>query len=502
MPDIILGVEGLSKSFAGVQALKDVSFDVRRGEVHAICGENGAGKSTFIKLLTGAETPSSGWIEFEGMRYASLEPRQAMDLGIAVIYQEFSLVPYLSVAENIFYGREIKRYGIRDKTQMNAHAKALCDEMGVDIDIRTRVGLLGTAYQQIVEILKAVAKNAKFIIMDEPTASLTIKETHIFFGIIEKLKKNNTTIVFISHRLEEVFEICDRVTVFCDGAYIVTKDVNELDRKQLISYMVGRELTDAYPAPRSAVGDVVFEARNVGNSQVHDVGFTLRKGEILGFGGLVGAGRTELARLIFGADPMFSGGMVKNGSEYRPESPQQALANGVGLIPEDRKHQGLVLGQSIRKNISYSSLRRYAGKLMNVKSRKENELVERMIRDLDIRTPSMEQLARNLSGGNQQKVVLAKVLATECDIMIFDEPTRGIDVGAKQEIYLLMCKLAEEGKSIIMISSEMPELIGMSQRIIVMSGGTVVGELQKDDFSQTRILEMASSKLSRRSEAR
>ncbi|MDR0361542.1 MAG: sugar ABC transporter ATP-binding protein [Planctomycetota bacterium] len=496
MQDIILKVEGLLKSFAGVQALKDISFEIRRGEVHAICGENGAGKSTFIKLLTGAETPSSGSIEFEGVRYAHLEPRQAMDLGISVIYQEFSLIPYLSVAENIFYGREIKKFGLRDKAEMNARAKALCDEMGIDIDICARVGLFGTAYQQIVEILKAVAKNAKFIIMDEPTASLTIKETHIFFGIIEKLKKNNTTIVFISHRLEEVFEICDRVTVFCDGAYITTKDVSELDRKQLISYMVGRELTDVYPAPRNLPGEVVFEARNVGNNLVHDVGFTLRKGEILGFGGLVGAGRTELARLIFGADPMFSGRMVKSGLEYRPGSPREALISGVGLIPEDRKYQGLILGQSICKNISFSSLRRYAGKLGNIKSRRENELVERMIRDLDIRAPSAEQLARNLSGGNQQKVVLARILATECDIMIFDEPTRGIDVGAKQEIYTLMCELADAGKSIVMISSEMPELIGMSHRIIVMGGGTVVGELRKEEFSQTRILEMASSKLS------
>ncbi len=498
MDDSILRVKGLSKTFAGVQALKDISFDIRRGAVHAICGENGAGKSTFIKLLTGAETPSSGTIEFEGVTYGHLEPKQAMDLGISVIYQEFSLIPYLSVAENIFYGREIHKFGVRNIAAMNERARALCHEMGVDIDIRTRVGLLGTAYQQIVEILKAVAKNAKFIIMDEPTASLTIKETQIFFDIIDKLKKNNTTIVFISHRLEEVFEICDRVTVFCDGRYIVSKDIGEIDRGQLISYMVGRELSDVFPTPKSVPGEAVFEARGISNSHLHDVSFTLHKGEILGFGGLVGAGRTELARVIYGADPVTRGKMFKNGAEYAPDAPQQALENGVGLIPEDRKHQGLILGQSIRKNISYSSLRRYSGALRNIKPKKENALVERMIRELDIRTPSPEQLARNLSGGNQQKVVLAKILATECDIMIFDEPTRGIDVGAKHEIYLLMCALAEAGKSIIMISSEMPELMGMSQRIIVMGGGTIVGELQKDEFSQTRILEMASSKLSKK----
>jgi ribose transport system ATP-binding protein len=497
MGDTILKVNRLSKYYEMVKALDDISFEIKRGEVHAICGENGAGKSTFIKLLSGANEPSEGTIEFEGVTYNKLTPRQAMDLGITVIYQEFSLIPYLSVAENIFYGREIHKHGICDITKMNEEARKLCEDMGVDIDIKTRICDLGIAHQQIVEILKAVSQKSKFIIMDEPTAPLTLKETKIFFGIIDKLKQNNTTIVFISHRLEEVFEICDRITVFCDGTYVVTKDVSDINKKQLISFMVGRELTDDYPVPKCKPGEVVFKAEKITNKNVKNVSFELRRGEIVGFGGLVGAGRTELARIIFGADEIQSGKMMLKEKEYAPKSPLDALKAGIGLIPEDRKNQGVILKLSVKENVIYSSLRDYS-KLLTVVKQAEKECVNKYIKELNIKTPSPLQLVKNLSGGNQQKVVLAKMMATDCDIFIFDEPTRGIDIGAKQEIYELMCRLVEAGKSIIMISSEMPELVGMSNRIMVMSDGCICGELQRNEFSQELILEMASSKLSKK----
>jgi ribose transport system ATP-binding protein len=494
MEDYILEVKHLSKYFAGVKALHDVSLSIKRGEVHAICGENGAGKSTLIKLLTGANEPTSGSIVFEGQEYTKLEPRQAMNLGITVIYQEFSLVPYLSVAENIYLGREIQKHGIRDIKAMNKGAQELCESMGITIDINTRICDLGVAYQEIVEIMKAVSQHSKFIIMDEPTAPLTVKETQIFFNIIKKLKENNTTIVFISHRLEEVFEICDRVTVLCDGKYVSTNDVKTINRKQLISYMVGRELADDYPKPDKKPGNVIFQAKNLTNQWVKDASFELRECEILGFGGLVGAGRTELARIIFGADKKLSGEMFYLGSPYEPGSPQGALKNGIGLIPENRKSQGIVSGLSVKENIVISSLNQYARNSV-INRRLERTAVNTLIGDLNIKTPGAEQIIANLSGGNQQKVVLAKLLATNCNIFIFDEPTRGIDVGAKQEIYHLMCHLIEEGKSIIMISSEMPELIGMSNRIMVMSNGKICGELQREQFSQELILEIASSNL-------
>lgn len=492
MNDIILRVSHLTKYFAMVKALDDISFDVRRGEVHALCGENGAGKSTFIKLLTGAHEPARGTIEFEGQTYEKLTPKLAMDLGIAVIYQEFSLIPYLTVAENIFYGQEIQKFGIRNIKEMNRRAGELCREMGVNLDVRTRVKELGVAYQQIVEIMKAVSKNARFIIMDEPTAPLTINETKIFFDIIKKLKEKNVTIIFISHRLDEVFELCDRVTVFCDGRYMVTKDVTEVTKKQLIAYMVGRELTDDYPGNTAVPGEVLLKAQSLTNKKVRKVSFELRRGEILGFGGLVGAGRTELARVLYGADPATAGEMFLKGKWYAPSSPKDGLRNGVGLIPEDRKRQGLVLGLSVGENAAYSILDQ-CSEAKVISRKKVNTSVDKYIEELRIKTPTKAQLVKNLSGGNQQKVVLAKMLATNCEILIFDEPTRGIDVGAKQEIYNLMVQLAKAGKGIIMISSEMPELIGMSDRILVMSHGAVTGELSREEYSQERILELASS---------
>ncbi len=490
--DIIISVRGVSKYYAKVRALDNVNLDIRRGEVLSLCGENGAGKSTFIKMLTGAETPSSGEIVINGKSYSSLDPQTSMQLGIAAVYQEFSLIPYLSIAENIFYGRELKNGFILNHKEMERRAQQLFNDMEIDIDVRKRVCDIGVAYKQIVEILKAVARDPKFIILDEPTASLTLKETAIFFNVIRKLREKNCTILFISHRLEEVFELCDRAAVFMDGKFVTVKDVKDLSMKQLIALMVGRELSGDYPLPVHTTDEVVLEVKHLENASIHDVSFKLHKGEILGFGGLVGAGRTELARAIFGADPVSSGELIFKGYKYNPKSPRHALDCGVGLIPEDRKTQGVLLGLTVRENTVFSSLPKYLKCGFIIDSRKERSETQRYIDELRTKTPSMEQIVRNLSGGNQQKVVLARILSTECDVLIFDEPTRGIDVAAKQEIYHLMCRLADQGKSIIMISSEMPELIGMSQRICVMSGGRITAELKREEFSQELILEKAA----------
>lgn len=492
--DIILSVRNLSKYYAKVKALSDITLDVKRGEILALCGENGAGKSTFIKLLTGAEEPSHGEIIFDGKTYKSLDPVLSGELGIAAVYQEFSLIPFLSIAENIFYGREIKyKSGILNLKEMYRRAQQLFDDMGMHIDVRKRICDIGVAYQQLVEILKAVSRRPKFIILDEPTAPLTLKETAIFFNIVKKLRESQTTVIFISHRLEEVFEICDRAAVFMDGTFVTCKNVKDFTMKSLISAMVGREISDDYPSPRKTSSEVVLKCLHLNNDKVHDVSFELHKGEIIGFGGLVGAGRTETVRAIFGADPLHSGEIYLNGQRYQPKDPRHALKCGIGLIPEDRKSQGVLLSLAVRANVVFSSLPRYLKAGFIIDSKKERAASAGYIKELNIKTPSMEQLVKNLSGGNQQKVVLGRILSTECSVLIFDEPTRGIDVGAKQEIYNLMCELADRGKSIIMISSEMPELIGMSQRIYVMSEGHITAELKRGEFSQEKILEKASS---------
>lgn len=490
--DIILAVKGLSKYYAKVKALDDINLEVHRGEVLALCGENGAGKSTFIKLLTGAEQPSHGTITYNGKTYSSLDPITSMQLGIAAVYQEFSLIPYLSIAENIFYGREPKKGLLLDRKLIFRTAQKLFDDMGMHIDVRRRVCDIGVAYQQLVEILKAVSRKPKFIILDEPTAPLTMKETDIFYNIVARLKEQGTTIIFISHRLEEVFRICDRAAVFMDGKFVTCKPIRDFTMKSLIAAMVGREISGDYPAPRHTSDEVVLECKGLSNDKIHDVSFVLHKGEILGFGGLVGAGRTETVRAIFGADPLTGGTITFKGHKYVPGSPRHALKCGIGLIPEDRKSQGVLLSLVVRENVVFSSLPRYLRGGFVIDSKKEKSAVAGYIKELNIKTPGMEQLVKNLSGGNQQKVVLARLMSTDCDVLIFDEPTRGIDVGAKQEIYNLMCELANRGKSIIMISSEMPELIGMSQRICVMSEGTITAVLPKEGISQEKILEMAS----------
>ncbi len=492
MQDNILEVRHLSKYYAGVKALDDVSIAFRRGEVHALAGENGAGKSTLIKAITGAIVPTAGTIVLEGQEYAKLNPIDAIDKGIAAIYQEFTLIPHLTVAENIYFGKEVAKGGFVDKKAMNASARALMDDMGITLDPAAYVCDLGIAYQQIVEIAKAVAANSKILIMDEPTAPLTNKETEMLFQIIEKLRARNVTIIYISHRMDEIFKVCDRVSVMRDGKYIRTDNTADITVHDLIANMVGRELGEDYPQRTKPLGEVVLEVEGLKSEKVHDISFQLHKGEILGFGGLVGAGRTEVMQAIFGADRVKEGTITVKGKRETVKSPAKALELGIGLIPEDRKNQGVLLGLSVRQNVTFSSLKQAMVGCF-VRNKKDIAIATEYIEKLRIKTPSVNQQVKNLSGGNQQKVVLAKALATKCDIIIFDEPTRGIDVGAKQEIYSLMRHLVdEEGKSIIMVSSEMPELIGMSDRILVMRHGGIVGEIQKEDYSQELILEYAS----------
>ena len=492
MQEYILEVQHLKKYYAGVKALDDVSIGFRRGEIHALAGENGAGKSTLIKALTGAIEPTAGTIVLEGESFSKLNPIQAMEKGIAAIYQEFTLIPHLTVAENIYFGKEISRHGFVNKKVMNEQVASLLAEMGIELDPTSYICDLGVAYQQIVEIVKAVAANSKILIMDEPTAPLTNNETEMLFRIIDKLRERNVTIIYISHRMEEIFRVCDRVSVMRDGKYICTENTKDIDVHRLIAHMVGRELGEDYPLRSAELGETVLEVENLQSQKVHGVSFQLRKGEILGFGGLVGAGRTEVMQAIFGADRIIGGQIRIGGKDVSITSPTKALEAGIGLIPEDRKGQGVLLGMSVRQNVTFSSLKQ-AMRGPFVSDRKDIAIAEEYSKKLRIKTPSVNQLVKNLSGGNQQKVVLAKALATQCDIIIFDEPTRGIDVGAKQEIYQLMRRLVdEEGKSIIMVSSEMPELIGMSDRILVMRHGKIAGELQREDFSQNLILEYAS----------
>lgn len=488
---IVLKMNNITKVFPGVLALDNVCMEFEQGEVHAIIGENGAGKSTLIKILTGAHEPTSGTIELFGQTHTHFTPHEAIEKGISAIYQEFILVPYLTVTENIFYGREELNGIFLKKAEMQQKTRELCREMGVDVDPKAKVQDLGVAYQQIVEIVKAVSHNAKVLVMDEPSAPLTTKEIEMMFNVIRKLKEKGVTILYISHRLEEVFEICDRVSIMRDGKYIKTAKTCDITKKELIAHMVGRELGENFPGGAGSTGEVVLKAEHLMTAKIKDVSFELKRGEILGFGGLVGAGRTETAMALFGVDALKAGHIELNGKRIKVKSPKDAISKGIGLIPEDRKKFGLVLTMQVKENITYGIL----GSISNasfVNVKKEDEISQNLRDELRIKTPSLKQKAKNLSGGNQQKVVLAKWLATKCDILIFDEPTRGIDVGAKQEIYYLMNELTKRGKSIIMISSEMPELIGMSDRIIIMHEGLIAGELAKHEYSQEKILEIAS----------
>ncbi len=489
--DLLLELKEIRKEYPGVLALDNLSLSFKEGEVHAICGENGAGKSTLIKIITGAIQPTSGTIMYTGRKVEHQNPIASMNEGISCIYQEFNLIPELTVSENVFFGREMKKNGFIDFTSMREKTCSLLQDLGIDINPDDKVKNLTVGFQQIVEIAKALSQNVRVLIMDEPSAPLTNNELVYLFNIVKKLRSQGVTVLYISHRLEEVFELADRVSVIRDGRFIRTMDISKTSRDELIHLMVGRELGNDFPEGSSATDETVLKIEGLNTAKLSDVSFDVKKGEILGLAGLVGAGRTETARAVFGADPVKSGKITLKGRDVVIKSPRDAIGKGIGLIPEDRKQHGILAMLSIRHNISFSSLESFAGRLL-INRKKEIALTSEMKKKLRIKAPTLEVAVSSLSGGNQQKVVLSKALMTDSDILFFDEPTRGIDVGAKQEIYRLMRDLAAEGKSIIMISSEMPELIGMSDRIMILCEGRVVKELQKNEFSQEMILEYAS----------
>jgi len=488
----ILELKGITKIYPGVVALDDVSLGFRRGTVHAIVGENGAGKSTFIKIITGAVAPSRGEIWFEGQKVEGMNPEKALEMGISAIYQELNLLKHLSVAENIFYNRYPKKHGMIDFSAIERGSRAVLDRLGVKIDPKTLVKDLTVGYQQLVEIAKSLSRTVKVLILDEPSAPLTANELKYLFDIVRTMKRENLAILYISHRLEEVFELCDEVSVFRDGRLIQSMRVCDTCKNDLIRHMVNRELTESYPETRARRGEAALTVKNLNTAMLKDVSFTAYRGERLGFAGLVGAGRTETARAVFGADRVLSGEILLGGKPVKITSPTDAIKNGIVYLSEDRKQLGLFLNMTIQDNILFSFYPRLVNRLGLIKKGEGAALCDAQIRKLAIKTPSAQQLVRNLSGGNQQKVILAKWLLMKCDVIFFDEPTRGIDVGAKQEIYRLMNDLADEGKAVVMISSEMPELLGMSDRVIVMHEGRVAGELTREEATQEAVLKFAS----------
>ena len=493
----ILEMRKISKAFYGVQALNNVDFDVLRGETHALLGENGAGKSTLMKILSGAYQRDAGEIFFDGDKIEIPTPLAAQRIGISIIYQEFNLIPGLSVAENIFLGREpVKGNGLINWRVLNKDAQELLERLHADISPTTLVDQLSVAEQQFVEIAKALSFGSKLIIMDEPTATLTPTEIERLFEVMRELKSRGVSIIYISHHLDEIFEVADRVTVLRDGEHVATDEVKNVDKDLIIRWMVGRDLVNTYPARTTSPGEVILEVRNLSRRGVlHDISFELRRGEILGIAGLVGSGRTELVRALYGADPVDEAQVTLRGETVNVLSPKESIKNGLGLLPEDRKQEGLILEQSIKSNVTLSNLKRVLRGLL-INHGDEKKMVDSYIQSLAIRTPSNQSLAKNLSGGNQQKVVLAKWLFTDSDILIFDEPTRGIDVGAKYEIYQLMNQLTENGKSIIMVSSELPEIIGVSDRVLVLHKGRITGEHLREDLNQELIMRNAAGEAS------
>ena len=485
----ILEMNNCTKVYPGVKAMDSVSLSVKRGEIHALVGENGAGKSTLIRCLSGAAVLDGGTIEFDGKTFERMTPKHSRSLGIEVIYQELNLIDALTVAENVCFGDEYGRFV--DYKLLNRKATEVFQRMEVPMDVSVQVGKLPIAQQQLVEIAKSISKDVKLLVMDEPTAPLTDDETEVLFRIIRKLKADGVTIIYISHRLDEIFNICDSVSVMRDGKMIKTLAVKDTTRRELIELMVGRTLTESFPVRSHITDEVALELRGLTGNGDSDINLSVHKGEIVGLAGLVGSGRTEILRMIFGADPREKGDVILNGRKVNIKNPTQAIAHGIGLIPEDRKSQGVLLYFGIDWNITMSVLKKNSKKGF-LQFQKLKEIAEKYSGRLRVKTPSLQQKVVNLSGGNQQKVVLAKTLAADCDVILFDEPTRGIDVGAKAEIYNLMTELADEGKAILMVSSDMEELLGMSDRIYVLCEGRMNGEVMGKDATQIRLMHLMS----------
>ena len=484
-------LENITKKFPGVVALNDVSLDLYLGEIHGLIGENGAGKSTFIKVLTGVHAPEEGQILVKGNPIKIESTKHAIDLKIGCIYQELNNIPQLSVTDNIFLGCQLKKKsGLLDYETMHLKAAEMLKELGQDIDPSLPVEKLGMGQQQMVEIVKAISKDIKLLIMDEPTSSLSDNEIQELMRAVRKLKADGVGVVFVSHKLEEIFELCEKVTVFRDGEHVITGAVPEFTNDSLVQNMVGREITQQFPKKIFEKGEEVLRVANLTRYGVYqNINFTLSKGEILGFSGLVGAGRTELIRGIFGADPIDEGTIYLNGSEIVIDSPETAVKNNLALLTEDRKTQGLVIGATIFTNLVLTCLDKFK-KGIFIDFNKAGTIVKQNIYSLQIKTPSPETLVGQLSGGNQQKVVVGKWLNSDAEIYIFDEPTRGIDVGAKVEVYNLMNEILEQGKAVIMISSELPEILGMSDRVIVMRSGKITAVIDRDSkkFNQEDIM--------------
>lgn len=485
---------GISKSFDGNSVLTNVEFSVKKGEIHALMGENGAGKSTLMKILTGIYARDTGEVKVRGKLVDFKNPKEAEHAGIAVIHQELNILPDLTVAENLFLGNEktFGKSGILKTKEMNKKAKVILGELGLDVDVKTVARELSVGKQQIIEIAKAMSSNAEVIVMDEPTAALTEREIVSLFETIRTLQSTGVSFVYISHRMEEIFALCDRITILRDGNYVGVKEIKETSFDEIVQMMVGRELGERFPERNATIGDVKLTASGLTrNGHFEDISFELRKGEVLGIAGLMGAGRTEVAQSLFGYKKLQKGTISLNGKPVKISSPLQAKKLGFGYVTEDRKSEGLIVDFSVKDNLSLTNFNKVSSKGI-IKANEEKVLYETMVKRLGVRTSGPNQAAKSLSGGNQQKVVIAKWLGIEPNVLILDEPTRGVDVGAKKEIYSIINELAEKGVAILMISSELPEIIGMADRVLVMHEGTLTAELQKAEMSQERIMHYAT----------
>lgn len=494
MGEVIVSMENITKTFPGVKALDNVRLKLYSGEVMALLGENGAGKSTLMKILSGVYTRDSGKVEIFGKEYGDLSPKQAQAAGVAIIHQELNMCKHLSVAENMFLGREKQGLVCLKNSEMEQEAKKVLDELGVDINPKQTVGELPVSKQQMIEIAKALSMNAKILIMDEPTSALTSKEIEDLFRIIHKLKAQGCGIVYISHRLEELQHITDRVTIMRDGQYITEGSFKDMDMDTIIAHMVGREIKEKFPRVECKKGKKIFEVKNLNAGPlVRDINFSLYEGEIVGFAGLMGAGRTETTRAIFGIDEKTSGTLILDGKEITINGPKDAIKNGIVLAPEDRKKDGLCTKLSIRQNLALPNLDLICNKAGVINKKKEDALCKKAVDNLKIKAHTVEVDAATLSGGNQQKVVVGKWLARNSRVVIFDEPTRGIDVGAKVEIYNLMNQLKKQGIAVMFVSSEMPEVLGIADRVVVMCDGRITGELPAKETTQNQVLSLATA---------